>query len=502
MITTDEIRALLNGIENDRVERTISTTNTDKFGQAICAFANDLPDHRQSGYLFLGVEDDGTVKGLNVTDELLKNLAAIRTDGNIQPQPSMIVEKVSMEEGDIVMVKVEPSVFPPVRYKGRIWIRIGPRKGVADEEDERILMEKRRANVVSFDSSPCFDATIDDLDLNLFKHYFLPKAMTDEELDADRRDIKYQLSAFGFFDTRYDCPTNACMLFFAKNLRRFIPGAYVQYVRFAGKDRAGDIMTEHEFKDNLCTILPELDTFIKIANRRPIPVSALREEQVVDYPDWATRELLMNAICHRDYSTNGPIQFYQYDDRIEIMNHGGLYGRANEDNFPNVNDYRNIVVAEAMKVLGFVNRHSRGVLRVQKDLKANENGEAIYDFGYQTAVVVRENKSPLGERMIAAAIANGFLMEDGEKRSEKGSQKRSEKGSQTSTKFEIPDFPSQIVEDVFKTIRFNSKAKYSWLADNLGVSEATIKRAIADLKELGYINSEHSKIKGEWQLLK
>lgn len=77
MITIQEICALLNDIENDRVERTISTTNTDKFGQAICAFANDLPNHRQSGYLFLGVEDDGTVKGLNVTDELLKNIAAI-----------------------------------------------------------------------------------------------------------------------------------------------------------------------------------------------------------------------------------------------------------------------------------------------------------------------------------------------------------------------------------------------------------------------------------------
>ena len=52
-MTKEEIRALLNDIESDRVERTISTTNTDKFGQAICAFANDLPDHRIPGYLFL-----------------------------------------------------------------------------------------------------------------------------------------------------------------------------------------------------------------------------------------------------------------------------------------------------------------------------------------------------------------------------------------------------------------------------------------------------------------
>jgi ATP-dependent DNA helicase RecG len=325
--------------------------------------------------------------------------------------------------------------------------------------------------------------------------------------------VKLQLSAFGFFDTRYDCPTNAGMLFFAKNLRRFIPGAYVQYVRFAGKDRAGDILTEHEFRENLCTILPELDTFIKtsISNRRPIPISALQEEQVVDYPDWATRELLMNAICHRDYTSNGPIQFYQYDDRIEIMNHGGLYGRANIDNFPNVNDYRNIVVAEAMKVLGFVNRHSRGVLRVQKELKANENGDALYDFSYQTAVMVTENKSPRAERMMREAIANGLLMNNGEKPSDlkenvKGKTKKpsdmmeNDKGE--GVKPTISDFPSILVWNVYEAIRQNRKAKYSWLQDNLGLSESSIVRAINDLKELGYINKEHSKIKGEWQLLK
>ena len=174
MIPTSEIRALLNDIENDRVERPISTTNTDKFGQAICAFANDLPNHKQPGYLFLGVADDGTVQGINVTDDLLKNLAAIRTDGNIQPQPSMVVEKISMPEGDIVMIEVQPAIFPPVRYKGRIWVRIGPRKAVANEADEHILLERRAANVQTFDSTPCFGASVNDLDLQVFKHIYLP----------------------------------------------------------------------------------------------------------------------------------------------------------------------------------------------------------------------------------------------------------------------------------------------------------------------------------------
>lgn len=511
-ISTEEIRAMLNDLESDRIERTISTTNTDKFGQAICAFANDLPNHQQTGYLFLGVKENGEIQPINVTDELLKNIAAIRTDGNIQPQPSMTVEKVPMPEGDIIKVEVQPHIFPPVRYKGRVWTRVGPRKGIASEADEKILMEKRRTNVQSFDSMPCLNATIEDMDLRLFKHYFLPLAVDDSVIEEDNRDVRYQLSAFGCFDTRYNCPTNAGMLFFAKNLRRYIGGAYVQYVKFAGTDRASDILSEHEFKDNLCTILPELDTFIKttITNRRPIPVSAAREESVIDYPDWAIRELLMNAICHRDYESNGPIQFYQYTDRIEIENHGGLYGRANEQNFPNVNDYRNLIVAEGMKVLGFVNRQSRGVLKVQRELLANDNGEAVYDFGFQTAVLVCVKKSLRGERLTEDAVRNGWLTENGQKPSEmteNGGANEQKPSKMTENEIKTvkndgkPEFPNLLVKNVYQVLKLNRKVKYSQLEDNLGVSESTIQRAITWLKENGYINPERSKINGEWQLI-
>ena len=146
------IKQMLSDIESDHVERTVSTTNTDKFGQAICAFANDLPNRRAPGYLLIGVKDDGSLSGLKATDALLKNIAAIRTDGNIQPQPSMTVEKVTFPEGDVVVVEVQPAVFPPVRYKGRVWIRVGPRRAIANEADEHLLLERRSANVQTFDA--------------------------------------------------------------------------------------------------------------------------------------------------------------------------------------------------------------------------------------------------------------------------------------------------------------------------------------------------------------
>jgi ATP-dependent DNA helicase RecG len=82
MLTNNQIRTLLDDIENERVERTVSTKDTDKFAKAVCAFANDLSNKRTPGYLLIGAFDDGSLCGLNVTDELLRNLAGLRSDGN------------------------------------------------------------------------------------------------------------------------------------------------------------------------------------------------------------------------------------------------------------------------------------------------------------------------------------------------------------------------------------------------------------------------------------
>lgn len=68
----DQLAALLADLESDRVERKQSASDTDKLSQAVCAFANDLPAHRQPGVLFIGVTDNGQHTELPITDELLR----------------------------------------------------------------------------------------------------------------------------------------------------------------------------------------------------------------------------------------------------------------------------------------------------------------------------------------------------------------------------------------------------------------------------------------------
>lgn len=173
---------------------------------------------------------------------------------------------------------------------------------------------------------------------------------------------------------------------------------------FDGNDNAADIVNEHKFTGCLLDTLPKLDTFIETAiiEKRPKPVTILREKTVYNYPKWAIRELLMNAVMHRDYQSNTPIKFYQYADRIEIDNAGGLYGNAKPENFPNVNDYRNPIIAEAMKSLGYVNRYNRGIVRVQKELRENGNLEARFSRWQYYRIRRKRKRCDLHRRSTAA----------------------------------------------------------------------------------------------------
>ena len=101
MLTPNQILEYLSDLESDKLERTVSVTNTDKFCEAICAFSNDIGNSKSNSYLFIGAKNDGTLSGLKATDDLMINLASLRTDGNILPQPVLTVYKVSFPGGDI-----------------------------------------------------------------------------------------------------------------------------------------------------------------------------------------------------------------------------------------------------------------------------------------------------------------------------------------------------------------------------------------------------------------
>jgi ATP-dependent DNA helicase RecG len=292
------------------------------------------------------------------------------------------------------VVEVTPSFDTPVRYRGRTFIRIGPRRDIASADEERILAERCAASLPTFDTRPCREATIDDIDTDIIVKEYLPKAIDAKVLAKEQRSLKQQLASLRLFNIQWDCPTYAALIMFGKNPRYFMPGAYIQFVRFKGETNGGMILNERRFEGCLYTMLPELEKFIDnaIVTKRPVPISTLREKDVRNYPYKALRELMMNAVMHRDYQSNMPTRLYQYDTHVEVMNPGGLYGQARPENFPHVNDYRNGVVAEMMKTLNYVNMFNHGVGEVQDLLRENNSPAAEFNVSYLTAfsVVVKE----------------------------------------------------------------------------------------------------------------
>ncbi len=382
-MTDDELRNLIQCNETDRVEKTRSTTDTDKFREAICSFSNDMAGMGQPGYLLIGLDEKDAAFRLKSTDSLLQQFASYRSDGAIMPLPVMNVATHSHPDGggDIIVVEVFPHDSPPVRYKGRTHIRIGPRKDTASEAEERVLMERRAANFPTFDASPCVEGELKRLDLETFRQTYRPQAVADEVIAENHRGLEEQLAALRLYSLNRHCPTNAGMLVLAYDPLDLFPGAKVQFVQYAGSELSDDILAEKIFTGNLITLLSELDSFLKGRfTQKPIAVSELREQAVYDYPPEAVRELLMNAVLHRDYQSTSPTRFYQFSDRIEIQNPGGLYGEASPENFPRVNAYRNPIIGEAMHVLGYVNRFGRGVSRAQRFMKENGSPEPRFDY--------------------------------------------------------------------------------------------------------------------------
>ncbi len=216
-----ELEQLLLDVESDRAERTISVADTDKFSEAICAFSNDMPNTGKPGYLFVGATPNGSASGAVIDDPLLQNLAAIRSDGNIQPLPTMNVQKWPLGGGEMAVVEVFPSDIPPVRYRGRTWIRVGPRRAIASVAEERILTERRIHRALTWDARSCPDATLDDLALDAFTLSYRPYAMA-WDADEDDRPLEQQLASLRFLDPRSNHPTNAGIITFGKDPRSFL----------------------------------------------------------------------------------------------------------------------------------------------------------------------------------------------------------------------------------------------------------------------------------------
>lgn len=398
---SDEIlERMLADLESDRIERKESFKGDapNKVREAVCAFANDLPGHAAPGIVFVGARDDGNPAGLTVGDELLLQLSDVKTDGNIVPPPSLTVEKRVLRGAELAVITVAPADAPPVRYRGRIWIRVGPRRGLASAQDERVLNERRRHRDRPFDVQKVPSSTPGDLDRRRFADEYLGRAVAPDILAANERSEQQQLAATKMVWTADEpTPTVLGILVLCPRARDFLPGAYIQFLRIAGGDLADPVVDELAIDGTVTDVLRRIDEKMTSHNRVGVDISGgVVERRTYVYPVVALQQVVRNAVLHRSYeATNAPVRVTWYDDRIEIGNPGGPFGSVTPENFgqPGSTDYRNPNLAEALRVLGFVQRFGVGIATARRALADNGNPPPEFELRPEAVKVILRRRS-------------------------------------------------------------------------------------------------------------
>jgi len=392
--TDIELETLLNDIESYRVERKRNFKNaSDDIRKDVCAFSNDLPGNDEPGILFVGAEDNGDPSNIIITDETLRDISDMKTDGNILPLPVFTVEKRILKGAQMAVVTVIPSDMPPVRYKGQIWIRTGSRRSAANVQEERMLNEKRRSRDLPFDLHPVSSAKVDDLSRVIFEYEYLPAAFAKEVLDENNRTYEERLSSCKMI-TSLDIitPTILGLLTLGKSPQDYVPGSYIQFLRINGTELFDPVIDEEEIKGTIPGIIRRTEEKLKAHNRTAVDISMGPQITTADYPHIAFQQLLYNAVMHRLYEgTNAPVHVYWFNDRVEINSPGGPFGNVTIENFgnPGVIDYRNPNIADMLKTLGFVQRYGIGIQTAQNAMKRNGNPpiEFVNNHGFMQCIL-------------------------------------------------------------------------------------------------------------------
>lgn len=298
----------------------------------------------------------------------------------------------------MAVVTVIPSDMPPVKFVGRIWIRTGPRRAIANEQEERILIEKRRYKNLPFDICPVPSSGITDLSKSIFENEYLTAAFASDVLEENNRSYEERLASCKMIVSPEDStPTVLGLLALGKSPQDYLSGAYIQFLRIDGRELADPVIDEEEIGGAIVEMLRRAEEKLKSHNRVTVDITSKPTHQVdTPYPQVALQQILYNAVLHRTYeSTNAPIRVYWFNDRIEINSPGGPYGNVTSENFgqPGITDYRNPNVGDVLKTFGFVQAFGRGIATARRAMQENGNPSLEFETNQSAVLCILRSKS-------------------------------------------------------------------------------------------------------------
>lgn len=343
--------------ESQSLEFKKSLAEAEQILETISAFAN-----AKGGKILVGIEEnkDGTIKevvGVVVKGKEIENLTnEIKQNTDPIIFPSIELEK--MDGKDVLAIEVRESFLRPAFSKGKGFKRVG-RSNIRLSVQEIRHLTKESINI-SFTDEVFQKASLQDIDWGYVEDIFIPlyESITKQKMKSDGKELLLSLRVI---TTKK--PTVAGLLLFGKDSQHFFLNAYIALAIYRGKVEGVERLDYKEFSGKIFEQIDSCAAYIKghIAVMSRLHPYQVQREDIPEYGLFSIRELITNAVCHRDYAEPGSkVIVKMFSDRIEIYNPGGLPKDITPKNISQKQYSRNPVIANVLAKVKYIEEVGEG----------------------------------------------------------------------------------------------------------------------------------------------
>jgi ATP-dependent DNA helicase RecG len=363
--------------ENSVLEFKTESVRAESIAKEIVAFANT-----DGGTLLIGVADDGTVQG--VSDRKVEQRIVQICRNTVQPSLIPKFEFLEIEGAMVLSVDIPKGPNRPYKVKtnGKFYIRAG--SSSVEPTNEELVRLFQNGDLVHFEIKPVHGAGIADLNRSYLEEYLTAyRAIDDPTVSEEEfRQVLYNLHLLERSNGDV-VPTIAGMVLFGKNPVRYLPQTGVKAACFDGEDEAAELIEMKEFNGAVRDVLEGLLRFAERNSRTGVRFDAgeVHRTDIEQYPSAIVRELIANAIAHRDYAIWGAaVRLFVFRGRLEIRSPGSLPDTLTVERMKaGVSYHRNPIIMQTLKDYGFVEKIGRGILRSNRRLRQMGRKEIAFE---------------------------------------------------------------------------------------------------------------------------
>jgi ATP-dependent DNA helicase RecG len=381
MYTKEEIIQLIEGGENSSVEFKSPDVNTDSLAKEMVAFSNT-----NGGIIFLGVEDNGTISGLQGKKNFEEWTANIARN-NVIPAVQIQYNEIDIQNKKIGVLEVSKGKDKPYQTnKHQFLLRVGSTNRVATQAELMHLFQQ--SGVFHYDSIGVDNTSIADLNLTKIDQYF-----NRYEIDFSHESETEKVNLLKNSDilSENGSATVAGLLIFGINPQRHLLNAGISFAHFKGNEITADLIDKQNIES---TLDYQVDTALSVIKNNLLHPSTIigtkRVETRFIYNDKVFRELLVNACVHRNYAISGSrIRVFLFDNRIEFISPGKLPNTVTIEKLKAGVSYAvNPVIVKFMENMRYIDKLGRGIPMVCKEVEKSNKEVTFKELGEEFKVTL------------------------------------------------------------------------------------------------------------------